>query len=48
MPVTREDIEARLATIGPALHANHEVTREVAMMRCDWLLDMWLETTTTE
>jgi len=47
MPVTREDIEARLATIGPALHANHEVTREVAWLRVDYLLDLWLETVPT-
>jgi len=47
MPVTREDIEARLATVGPALHANHEVTREVAWLRVDYLLDLWLETAPT-
>jgi len=44
MPVTLADIDARLTQLSPALHANHEVTREVAWMRVDWLLDLRLET----
>jgi hypothetical protein len=42
MAITLADIDARLAATAPQLHADRDLEREVAELRCDWLLDMRL------